>query len=58
MARAKAQGRHTGRPALSPANRAKVEALLASEPRPSDRAVARAVGVSYQTVSNVRRARV
>jgi len=57
MQRAKAEGKHTGRPALSRAKRAEIEAMLAAVPRPSDRAIARAVGVSYQTVGDIRRAR-
>lgn len=54
MQRAKAQGKHTGRPALPIAKRRKIEALLAQEPRPSLGAISRATGVSKQTVANVR----
>jgi DNA invertase Pin-like site-specific DNA recombinase len=55
MARAKAQGRHTGRPPLSVAKRRRIEARLAETPRPADRAIARAVGVAPETVAKVRR---
>ena len=54
MQRAKAQGKHTGRPALSSLTRAKVEGLLRQRPPLSLRAIARAAGVSVQTVANVR----
>jgi DNA invertase Pin-like site-specific DNA recombinase len=57
MARAKAQGKHTGRPPLAPAKRRAIERLLGTTPRPSLRAIARAVGVSHQAVLNVRRTR-
>ena len=55
MQRAKAQGKHTGRPSLPPQTLAHIEALLAAKPRPSDRAIARVAGVSYQTVGDIRR---
>src|SRR3954466_10501303 len=58
MQRAEAQGKHTGRPALSEHLRRKIVALLESTPRPSDRAIAKSVGGSPETVANVRRARV
>jgi DNA invertase Pin-like site-specific DNA recombinase len=53
MQRAKAQGKHTGRPALSAAKRSKIEELLNRAPRASLRTIAREVGVSAQTVKNV-----
>jgi DNA invertase Pin-like site-specific DNA recombinase len=56
MARAKAEGKHTGRPALSPLKRREIEAMLKQKPRPSLRAIARAVGVSHQAVANLERA--
>ena len=46
MQRAKAQGKHTGRPPLHPTKRRRIAARLAEKPRPSDRAIARAVGVA------------
>ena len=55
MQRAKAQGRHTGRPPLHPMKRRRIAARLAETPRPSDRAIARAVGVAPETVAKVRR---
>ena len=55
MQRAKAQGTHTGRPALPSLTRAKVEELLRQTPPLSLRAIARQAGVSVQTVANVRR---
>src|SRR4051794_19842986 len=54
MQRAKAQGKHTGRPALPDHLRWKIVALLESKPRPSDRAIAKSVGVSPESVRNVR----
>src|SRR3954454_20223607 len=54
MQRAKAQGRHTGRPPLSAAKRRAIEAKLSETPRPSDRAIAKSVGVSPESVRNVR----
>ena len=54
MQRAKAQGTHTGRPALPSLTRAKVEELLRQQPPLSLRAIARQAGVSVQTVANVR----
>jgi DNA invertase Pin-like site-specific DNA recombinase len=54
MQRAKAQGTHTGRPALPSLTRAKVEELLRRQPPLSLRAIARQAGVSVQTVANVR----
>jgi DNA invertase Pin-like site-specific DNA recombinase len=54
MQRAKAQGKHTGRPALPSLTRAKIERLLEQEPALSLRAMAREAGVSVQTVANVR----
>src|SRR3954465_6137748 len=54
MQRAKAQGKHTGRPALPDHLRRKIIALLESTPRPSDRAIAKSVGVSPESVRNVR----
>lgn len=55
MQRAKAQGKHTGRPALPSATRRRVVELLAQKPRPSLRAIARAAGVAVETVRNVER---
>ena len=55
MARAKAQGKHTGRPPLHPMKRRRIASRLAEKPRPSDRAIARAVGVAPETVAKVRR---
>jgi DNA invertase Pin-like site-specific DNA recombinase len=54
MQRAKAQGKHTGRPALPSLTRARIEELLRQRPPLSLRAIARAVGVSVQTVANLR----
>ena len=54
MQRAKAQGKHTGRPALPAGKRRQIEELLAQTPRPSLGAISRATGVSKQTVANVR----
>src|SRR4051812_11613804 len=54
MQRAKAQGTHTGRPALSEHLSRKIAVLLESTPRPSDRAIAKSVGVSPESVRNVR----
>jgi DNA invertase Pin-like site-specific DNA recombinase len=54
MQRAKAHGTHTGRPALPDHLRRKIVALLESTPRPSDRAIAKSVGVSPESVRNVR----
>ena len=54
MQRAKAQGKHTGRPALPSLTRAKIEELLRQQPPLSLRAIARAAGVSVQTVANVK----
>src|SRR3954447_3967159 len=54
MQRAKAQGTHTGRPVLSPFKRRQIVALLESTPRPSDRAISKSVGISPETVRNVR----
>src|SRR4051795_5286733 len=53
MQRAKANGTHTGRPALLPFKRRQIETMLAETPRPSDRAIAKSVGVSPETVANV-----
>jgi DNA invertase Pin-like site-specific DNA recombinase len=55
MQRAKAQGKHTGRPPLHPMKRRRIAARLEEKPRPSDRAIARAVGVAPETVAKVRR---
>jgi hypothetical protein len=54
MQRAKAQGKHTGRPALPSLTRAKVKELLRQTPPLSLRAITRAAGVSVQTVANVK----
>src|SRR3954451_1463012 len=54
MQRAKAQGKHTGRPALSSFKRRQIEELLRQTPPLSLRAIAKKVGVSVQTVANVR----
>jgi DNA invertase Pin-like site-specific DNA recombinase len=54
MQRAKAQGKHTGRPALPSLTRSKIEELLRQQPPLSLRAIARTVGVGVQTVANVR----
>src|SRR3954452_17573378 len=54
MQRAKAQGKHTGRPALPSLTRAKEEGLRRQSPPLSLRAIAKKVGVSVQTVANVR----
>jgi DNA invertase Pin-like site-specific DNA recombinase len=54
MQRAKAQGKHTGRPSLPDAKRRAIEARLAETPRPSDRAIARSLGVAPESVRNVR----
>jgi DNA invertase Pin-like site-specific DNA recombinase len=54
MQRAKAQGKHTGRPALPSLTRSRIEELLGQRPPLSMRAIARAAGVSVQTVANVR----
>src|SRR3954471_293741 len=54
MQRAKAQGKHTGRPSLSDHTRRKIVVLLESTPRPSDRAIAKSVGISPESVRNVR----
>jgi hypothetical protein len=51
---AKAQGKHTGRPALPSLTREKVEELLQQQPPLSLRGIARAAGVSVQIVANVR----
>jgi DNA invertase Pin-like site-specific DNA recombinase len=56
MQRAKAQGKHTGRPALLSLTRARIEELLRQQPPLSLRAIARAAGVSVQSFANVRRA--
>jgi DNA invertase Pin-like site-specific DNA recombinase len=56
MQQAKAPGKHTGRPALPLAKRTAIEARLAEVPCPSDRAIARGVGVAPGTVAKVRRA--
>ena len=53
MRRAKAQGKHTGRPSLPDGKRRQIERLLAQEPKPSLRTIARAMGVSPETVRNV-----
>lgn len=55
MVRARAQGKHTGRPPLPPAQRRRIQDLLGQKPRPSFRAIARAVGVSPGTVQNVQK---
>jgi DNA invertase Pin-like site-specific DNA recombinase len=52
MQRAKAQGKHTGRPSLPPTKRQRILELVA-EGNLSKRAIARSVGVSVQTVLNV-----
>ncbi|WP_373487464.1 recombinase family protein [Blastomonas sp.] len=52
MARAKAQGKHTGRPALSASKQRQI-LELAKVGELSKRAIARTVGVSPQTISNV-----
>jgi DNA invertase Pin-like site-specific DNA recombinase len=54
MQRAKAQGKHTGRPALPSLTRARIEELLRQSPPLSLCAIARAAGISVQTVANVR----
>jgi DNA invertase Pin-like site-specific DNA recombinase len=54
MQRAKAQGKHTGRPALPSLTRAKIQELLRQQPPLSLRAIAKQAGVSVQTVANVR----
>ena len=54
MQRAKAQGKHTGRPALPSLTRSKIEELLRRQPPLSLRAIAKQAGVSVQTVANVR----
>ena len=54
MQRAKAQGKHTGRPALSTFKRRQIETMLTQTPRPSDRAIAKSVGVALESVRNVR----
>jgi DNA invertase Pin-like site-specific DNA recombinase len=54
MQRAKAQGKHTGRPALPSLTRARIEELLRQQPPLSLRVIARAAGVSVQTVANVK----
>jgi DNA invertase Pin-like site-specific DNA recombinase len=54
MQRAKAKGTHTGRPALSSLKRRQIETLLTQTPRPSDRAIAKSVGVAPESVRNVR----
>jgi DNA invertase Pin-like site-specific DNA recombinase len=53
MQRAKAQGKHTGRPALPSLTRAKIEELLRQEPPPSLRGIAKQAGVSPETVRKV-----
>src|SRR4051794_10010137 len=55
MQRAKAQGKHTGRPPLHPTKWRRIAAKLEEHPRLSDRAIARAVGVAPETVAKVRR---
>src|SRR4051812_43414634 len=55
MQRAKAQGTHTGRPALPSLTRAKVEELLRQTPPLSLRAVAKMAGVSPETVRKLAR---
>ena len=54
MQRAKAQGKHTGRPALPSLTRTKIEEFLQQTPPLSLRAIAKKAGVSVQTVANVR----
>lgn len=56
MRRAKAQGKHTGRPTLPIAKRRRIEYLLMQRPAPSLGAISKEVGVSKQTVANVRNA--
>jgi len=53
MARAKAQGKHTGRPALAPHKRAEIERRL-EEGALSAGAIASEVGVSRRTVIYVK----
>jgi DNA invertase Pin-like site-specific DNA recombinase len=57
MQHAKAQGKHTGRPALPVAKRRQSGELLAQTPRPSLGAISRATMVSKQTMANVRDSR-
>jgi DNA invertase Pin-like site-specific DNA recombinase len=57
MQRAKAQGKHTGRPALPSLTRTRIEELLQQQPPLSLRAIAKQAGVSVQTVANVRSGR-
>jgi DNA invertase Pin-like site-specific DNA recombinase len=57
MQRAKAQGKHTGRPALPSLTRTRIEELLRQQPPLSLRAIARAAGISVQTVANVKSGR-
>src|ERR671912_1255739 len=54
MQRAKAQGKHTGRPALPSLTRSKIEELLRQQLPLSLRGIARAAGASVQTVANVK----
>jgi DNA invertase Pin-like site-specific DNA recombinase len=54
MVRAKAQGRHTGRPALPSYKRGEIEKLLA-EKKLSANEIAKKVGVSRRTVINVKK---
>jgi DNA invertase Pin-like site-specific DNA recombinase len=55
MQRAKAQGKHTGRPALPSLTRSRIEELLRQRPPLSLRAIAKQAGVSAQTVANVQK---
>jgi DNA invertase Pin-like site-specific DNA recombinase len=57
MQRAKAQGKHTGRPALPSLTRTRIEELLRQSPPLSLRSIARAAGASVQTVANVKSGR-
>jgi DNA invertase Pin-like site-specific DNA recombinase len=53
MQRAKAQGKHTGRPALPSLTRARIEELLRQRPPLSLRTIAKSAGVSPETVRKV-----
>lgn len=56
MQRAKAQGKHTGRPALPSAKRRQIEELHRANPRRSLRSIAKEVRVAPETVRNQLRA--
>jgi DNA invertase Pin-like site-specific DNA recombinase len=56
MQRAKAQGKHTGRPAIPSAKRRRIEELHRADPRRSLRSIAKEVGVAPETVRNRLRA--